>query len=233
MRTRRPSRRALAHSLRHSLVRQARDVTTIDLYLDAERIKTITVPASALHDGIGVSSNVTLCPSFDGRVTNYISFGRALPAEDISSLFGLYEDVGIADFGADKDQADNVPGGLSAGAIAGIVIVSVVCGGLLAAVAVLLYNKKNANREGDVNHGQDGSMPRRAKDSNVVMPDDDGGDDAAGERSLRKQFSYEYSPSDLSGRTLSRQFSYEYQDDRGDDDRGGMLTANPTFVVSD
>ena len=162
-----------------------------------------------------------------------------MSAEDINTLFRLYEDVGIADFG-DFGQTDDT--GLSAGAIAGIVIISLLCGGLLAVVAVMIYRKSRSR----------GEFLRRDKDSNVAMPDDDAddADDAdvaagtagagagagAGERSLREQFSYEYSASDLSGQSLSRQFSYEYtQDGQGDHDhdhgRDGREAAETTTGV--
>ena len=218
----------------------ARNMTSVDLYLDGTRIKTLAVPAtvpassSGLPDAVGLRSNVTLCPSFDGRVTNYVRFGSSLSAEDINTLFRLYEDVGIADFG-DFGQTDDT--GLSAGAIAGIVIISLLCGGLLAVVSVMIYRKSRSR----------GEFLRRDKDSNVAMPDDDADDaDAAagttgagaGERSLREQFSYEYSASDLSGQSLSRQFSYEYtQEGQGDHDhdhdhgRDGREAAETTTGV--
>jgi len=219
----------------------ARNMTSVDLYLDGKRIKTLAVPAtvpassSVLPDAVGLRSNVTLCPSFDGSVTNYVRFGSSLSAEDINTLFRMYEDVGIADFG-DFGQTDDTGGGLSAGAIAGIVIISLLCGGLLAVVAVMMYRKSRSR----------GEFLRRDKDSNVAMPDDGADDGAgtarAGERSLREQFSYEYSASDLSGQSLSRQFSYEYtqdgQDVHGRDGReaaetttGVVARANPIYEV--
>ena len=200
--------------------------STIHLYLDATLLQTITVPFNDLHDGIGMTSNVTLCPSFNGRATNYISFARALDDDGISNLYAMYDAVGVADFDGENETTGT---GLSAGAITGIVIGSLICGGILAMVGFFLTCERDRRTRGSF---------KRHKDSNVVLPDDvcisKNGDV---EPSLRQQFSAYYSGSDIS-EGIHRQFSYEYPTHPSSvavhsTAEDVMNTSNPVFELSE
>ena len=188
------------------------DVSNIDMYLDGRHVKAVS-GEGGLYDGITTSSVVSLCPSFNGQVAHYIGFGEALAANEIRSLYTMFDESGIVQgmLGFANGGSD---GGLSGAEIAGVVIGSVLLGALLFAVVLAIVKHRSQL--------QQPASVKRDKDSNVILPNDDAlvapdvadqpGDlERDGEKSLRQKFSAHYPPSDLHGGSLSREFSAYYQ----------------------
>jgi hypothetical protein len=213
--------------------------TEVTIYLDGTLESSwVSRDHGGLHDGIGEASDVFLCPYFNGQVSQYVNFGTSLSEKQVKSLYDVFRDSGIIEEGTGVGQDDG-NSGLSGGAIAGIVIGSVVAGGLLAILLIIVAKKYRRSRPN--------SFRKYKNDSGGFASGDLQSDAGDGSRSLREQFSYQYSASELEdtlsralSENLSRNFSYEYEMEGSNDQNGSMgqiskkedmMVSNPTYAV--
>lgn len=181
----------------------------MDLYLDGQKVANTVLKPEQIDMQRSPVQEMTLCPSLDGSVSQYLYFVEYLNEQQMNSLFSIFEESSIIE----SPGSSSSEGGLSGGEIAGIVIGSIA--GIIILVIVIMIVAKKINR----------SRPSSFKKFH---------ENASGQEPCRnefsdREFSYEYDQNDVSRVTPKREFSYKYEENKNQVETGQIMANNPVY----
>lgn len=152
---------------------------TLHLSLDGKIVATTQIQPEQIDSQKPSVPGLILCPSLDGKISQFMYYDEILGEEQIQSLYSIFQESGILEEDASNTSSG---GGLSGGAIAGIVIGSIL-GAIVLVIVVIMLAKQ---------------LERKRATSFKRFEENSGSQGPSPDQFSSREFSYEYDRGEVS-----------------------------------